>query len=138
MQTIKKYVVTTDSKHNETVAPNLLNREFSVKTPNTVWVSDITYLKIGRHWYYLTVFIDLFSRSIVGWDLRDSLERHSVIQALKKTIMRRRPGRDLMIHSDRGVQYVSQDFKKLLKIHGFIQSMSRKGNCWDSQYPYQS
>ena len=131
-KTIKKYVVTTDSKHNEPVAPNLLNREFDVKMPNTVWVSDITYLKVGRKWYYLTVFIDLFSRSIVGWDLSGSLERHSVIRALKKAIMRRRPGKGLMIHSDRGVQYVSQDFRKTLKTHGFIQSMSRKGNCWDN------
>ncbi|SDU40588.1 Integrase core domain-containing protein, partial [Desulfobacula phenolica] len=86
-KTLKKWVVTTDSKHNEPVAPNLLNRKFDVKIPNTVWVSDITYLKVGRHWYYLTVFIDLFSRSIVGWDLSRSLERHSVIRALKKAIM---------------------------------------------------
>ena len=131
-KTIKKYVVTTDSKHNEPVARNLLNREFDVKMPNTVWVSDITYLKIGHQWCYLTVFIDLFSRSIVGWDLSGSLERFSVIRALKKAIMRRRPVKGLIIHSDRGVQYASQDFKKVLKTHGFIQSMSRKGNCWDN------
>ncbi len=131
-KTLKKFVVTTDSKHNEQVAPNLLNREFDVKTPNTVWVSDITYLKIGRQWYYLTVFIDLFSRCVVGWDLSGSLERHSVIRALNKAIIRRFPGRGLMIHSDRGVQYASQDFKKILKKYGFIQSMSRKGNCWDN------
>ncbi len=131
-KTLKKWVVTTNSNHNEPVAPNLLNRKFDVKMPNTVWVSDITYLKVGRQWYYLTVFIDLFSRSIVGWDLSGSLERHSVIRALKKAIMRRRPERGLMIHSDRGVQYASQDFKKVLKTHGFIQSMSRKGNCWDN------
>ncbi|SDU11397.1 IS3 family transposase, partial [Desulfobacula phenolica] len=131
-KTLKKWVVTTDSKHNEPVAPNLLNRKFDVKIPNTVWVSDITYLKVGRHWYYLTVFIDLFSRSIVGWDLSRSLERHSVIRALKKAIMRRQPGRGLMIHSDRGVQYASQDFKKVLNTHGYIQSISRKGNCWDN------
>ena len=131
-KTLKKFVVTTDSKHNEPVAPNLLNREFDVEAPNTVWVTDITYLKIGRQWYYLTVFIDLFSRCVVGWDLSGSLERHSVILALKKAIMRRRPGKGLMIHSDRGVQYASQDFKKSLKKHGFIQSMSRKGNCWDN------
>ncbi len=103
-KTLKKFVVTTDSKHNEPVAPNLLNREFDVKKPNSVWVSDITYLKVGQHWQYLTVFIDLFSRSIVGWDLSRSLERHSVIRALKKA----------------------------LYTHGFIQSMSRKGDCWDN------
>ncbi len=131
-KTLKKFVVTTDSKHNEPVAPNLLNREFDVKKPNSVWVSDITYLKVGQHWQYLTVFIDLFSRSIVGWDLSRSLERHSVIRALKKAILRRRPGRGLMIHSDRGVQYASEDFKKALNTHGFIQSMSCKGDCWDN------
>jgi putative transposase len=131
-KTVKKFVVTTDSKHNEPVAPNLLNRKFSVKVPNTVWVSDITYLRIGRNWYYLAVFIDLFSRSVVGWDLSDSLERHSVIKALNKAVMRRRPDKRLMVHSDRGIQYASKEFKSCLKTHGFVQSMSRKGNCWDN------
>jgi putative transposase len=131
-KTVKKFVVTTDSRHNEPVAPNLLNREFDVKEPNTVWVSDITYIKIGRTWYFLTVFIDLFSRSVVGWDLSDSLERYSVIKALNKAVMRRRPGKGLMIHSDRGIQYASKDFKTRLRTHGFVQSMSRKGNCWDN------
>ena len=131
-KTVKKYVVTTDSKHNEPVAPNLLNRKFNVNTPDTVWVSDITYLRIGSRWYYLAVFIDLFSRSVVGWDLSDSLERYSVIKALKKAVARRSPGKGLMIHSDRGVQYASKDFKNLLNRYGSIQSMSRKGDCWDN------
>jgi len=131
-RTSKKYVVTTDSKHSYPVADNLLNRKFNVTAPNMVWVTDITYLKVGRQWYYLTVFIDLYSRIIVGWDLSGSLDRHSVIRALNKSIMRRRPGKGLMIHSDRGVQYASHDFRKLLKSHGFIQSMSRKGDCWDN------
>ena len=131
-KTVKKFVVTTDSKHNEPVAPNLLNRNFSATGPDRVYVSDITYLKIGRKWYYLTVFIDLFSRLVVGWDLSDSLERFSIIKALKKAILRRRPGKGLMIHSDRGIQYASKDFRKELETYGFIQSMSRKGNCWDN------
>ncbi len=131
-KTIKKFVVTTDSNHNEPVAPNLLNREFNVKVPNAVWVSDITYLRIGRKWHYLTVFIDLFSRSVVGWDLSDSLERYSLIKAFNKALIRRRPDKGLMLHSDRGVQYASKEFRKRLKYHGFIQSMSRKGNCWDN------
>lgn len=133
---MKKYVVTTDSRHDEPVAPNLLNREFDVKVPNTVWVSDITYLKIGNSWHYLTVFIDLFSRSVVGWDLSESLECHSLINAFDKAVVRRRPDKGLMIHSDRGVQYASKEFRKNLKSHvkshGFIQSMSRKGDCWDN------
>jgi len=131
-KSIKKYVVTTDSKHNEPVAPNLLDRQFAVSTPDTVYVSDITYLKIGRKWHYLTVFIDLFSRMVVGWDLSSSLERFSAMRALNKAILRRRPGNGLMVHSDRGIQYASGDFKKLLNKNGFIQSMSRKGNCWDN------
>lgn len=131
-KTVKRFVATTDSKHDEPVAPNLLNREFNVKVPNTVWVSDITYLKVGRDWHYLTVFIDLFSRSVVGWDLSNSLERHSLIKAFNKAVIRRRPNKGLMVHSDRGVQYASKEFKSNLKLHGFVQSMSRKGDCWDN------
>jgi len=131
-RTVKKFVVTTDSKHKKPVSPNLLDRQFTVSTPDTVWVSDITYLKVGRKWHYLTVFIDLFSRIIVGWDLSESLERYSVMRALNKSILRRRPNQGLMIHSDRGVQYASDDFRAILKKHHFIQSMSRKGNCWDN------
>lgn len=131
-RTVKKFVVTTDSKHSEPVAPNLLDRQFSVPTPDTVYVSDITYLKVGKRWYYLTVFIDLFSRYVVGWDLSDSLERFSAIRALHKSIARRRPGPGLMVHSDRGIQYASRDFRAALANYGFVQSMSRKGNCWDN------
>lgn len=128
----KKFVPTTDSSHSEPVAPNLLDRNFATLTPNTTWVTDITYIKVGRKWHYLTVFIDLYSRIIVGWDLSDSLERHSVIRALKKAVARRKPNPGLLIHSDRGVQYASKDFRSCLKKHGYIQSMSRKGNCWDN------
>jgi putative transposase len=80
----------------------------------------------------LTVFIDLFSRIVVGWDLSESLERHSMIRAFQKALWRRRPGEGLLVHSDRGAQYASADFRKLLKDKKFIQSMSRKGNCWDN------
>jgi putative transposase len=131
-KTTKKFVVTTDSKHNEPVAPNLLNREFTASSPNTVWVSDITYVKVGRKWFYLTVFIDLFSRIIVGWDLSASRERHSMIRAFNKALWRRRPSQGLLVHSDRGVQYASAGYRKLLKENKFVQSMSRKGNCWDN------
>lgn len=131
-RTLKKFIVTTDSKHTEPVAPNFLDRQFHVKSSNTAWVSDITYLRVGQRWHYLSVFIDLFSRKIVGWDLSSSLDRHSTIKALNKAIMCRCPGKGLMIHSDRGVQYASSDFKMILVKHGFIQSMSRKGNCWDT------
>ncbi len=131
-KTTRKFVVTTDSSHKEPVAPNLLDRRFSAYKPNTAWVTDITYIKVGKKWFYLTVFIDLFSRIIVGWDLSASLDRSSVIRALKKAIARRRPPKGLMIHSDRGVQYASREFRKLLAKYGCTQSMSRKGNCWDN------
>jgi len=122
----RKFIATTDSKHNEPVAPNLLARNFTVSAPNIVWVSDITYLKVGAKWYYLSVFIDLFSRAVVGWDLSDSLASTSVIYALKKAIMRRNPERGLMIHSDRGIQYASSSFRTVPDENGFTQSMSRR------------
>jgi len=131
-RTVKKFVATTDLKHNEPVAPNLLDRNFTVSLPDQVWVTDITYLKVGSKWHYLTVFIDLFSRMVVGWDLRSSLERYSAMRALNKSILKRRPGQGLMVHSDRGVQFASFDFRAVLEKHRFVQSMSRKGNCWDN------
>lgn len=131
-RTLKKFVATTDSRHAEPVSPNLLNREFSVDSLNKVWVSDITYLKVGQKWHYLTVFIDLFSQIVVGWDLTESLDRRSMLYAFRKALWRRRPEKGLLVHSDRGVQYASGDFRKLLKEHHCVQSMSRKGNCWDN------
>ena len=128
----RKFFVTTDSRHNEPIAPNILDRQFSPESPNTAWVSDITYVKVGSNWSYLTVFIDLYSRLVVGWDLSESLERHSVMHAFQKALWRRRPSSGLLVHSDRGVQYASADFRNLLKKNQFVQSMSRKGNCWDN------
>jgi putative transposase len=131
-KTKKKYVVTTDSKHSNPIAPNLLNREFTASSPDRVWVGDITYLRVGAKWYYLSVFMDLFSRIVVGWDLSESLDRHSMIYAFQKALMRRRPAQGLLVHSDRGVQYSSAEFRGLLQENQCVQSMSRKGNCWDN------
>jgi putative transposase len=103
----RKYRVTTDSKHNLPVAPNLLERNFSTAAPDKVWVSDITYLATKTGWLYLTVIIDLFSRMVVGWALSSSLSHEMVVVALKRAIRRRRPGKGLVFHSDRGVQYAS-------------------------------
>lgn len=128
----KKFVVTTDSKHSEPVAPNILDRQFTTDSPNAAWVSDITYVKVGSKWNYLTVFMDLYSRIIVGWDLSESLDRHSMIHAFQKALWRRSPPAGLLVHSDRGVQYASADFRDLLKKNQFVQSMSRKGDCWDN------
>ena len=128
----RKYRTTTDSKHSHPVADNLLQRNFTTDGPNKAWVSDITYIATARGWLYLTVFIDLYSRLVVGWALSSSLSADMVLTALGRGIRNRRPGPGLMIHSDRGVQYACNDFRKVLKKHRFIQSMSRKGNCWDN------
>ena len=128
----RKYRVTTDSKHHFPVAPNLLERNFSAEAANKVWVSDITYLATKTGWLYLTVIIDLFSRLVVGWALSSSLSHEMVVAALKRAIRRRRPGKGLIFHSDRGVQYACTDFRKELAKHEFIPSMSRKGDCWDN------
>jgi len=106
-KTTKKFVVATDSKHNEPIAPNLLDRQFSVETPDTAGVTDITYLKIGRSRYSLAIFIDLSSRFVIAWDLSDSLERHSAIKALNTAIMRCRPGKEVRIHSDQKLPFVT-------------------------------
>ena len=128
----RKYKVTTDSKHHFPVAANRLERNFSADAADKVWVSDITYLATGSGWLYLTVIIDLFSRMVVGWALSSSLGHEMVVTALKRAIRRRRPGKGLVFHSDRGVQYACTDFRKELNKHKCIQSMSRKGDCWDN------
>ena len=128
----RKYRPTTDSKHSHPVAENLVDRNFRVDEPDRVWVSDITYIATERGWLYLTVFLDLFSRMVVGWALSSSLSAEMVLTALYRGIGNRRPGSGLIIHSDRGVQYACKDFRKVLEKRHFIQSMSRKGNCWDN------
>jgi len=128
----RKYRVTTDSKHHFPVAPNLLERNFTTTASDKTWVSDITYLATRTGWLYLTVIIDLFSRLVVGWALSSSLSHDMVVTALKRAIRRRRPGKGLVFHSDRGVQYACNDFREELDKYGFIQSMSRKGDCWDN------
>ena len=128
----KKFKTTTDSKHNLPIAPNLLNRQFKVEAPDRVYVSDITYIWTREGWLYLAVILDLFSRQIVGWSLNNRMSRELVMNALRMAIWRRRPAPGLIFHSDRGSQYCSNDFQKMLEIHGMVSSMSRKGNCWDN------
>jgi transposase InsO family protein len=110
----RKYRVTTDSKHHFAVSPNVLKRNFTAPAPDKVWVSDITYLATRSGWLYLTVIIDLFSRMVVGWALSSSLSHEMVVVALKRAISRRRPAKGLVFHSDRGVQYACNDFRKQL------------------------
>ena len=128
----KKFKATTDSKHNLPVAPNLLNRQFEVKEPDQVYVSDITYIWTSEGWLYLAVILDLFSRQIVGWSLNNRMTRKLIMDALRMAIWRRRPAPGLIFHSDRGSQYCSKDFQEMLKTHKMKSSMSRKGDCWDN------
>jgi putative transposase len=128
----RRFQKTTDSNHSNPVAPNLLNRQFNVAHPNRVWVSDITYIWTEEGWLYLCVIIDLFSRKAVGWSMSENIDTKLILEALKMAVIMRHPPKGLMFHSDRGVQYTSHDFRKALKRYKMIQSMSRKGNCWDN------
>lgn len=131
-KTVKKFKATTDSKHSNPVAPNLLNREFTANKANQKWVGDITYIWTTEGWLYLATVIDLFSRRVVGWSMSNRMTKALVNQALRSAINSRRPSRGLLWHTDRGSQYASTSHRKLLKKYGIIQSMSRKGNCWDN------
>jgi len=128
----RRFKVTTDSQHDYPVAPNLLNRQFNVQQPNTYWVSDITYIWTMEGWLYLSVVIDLFSRMIVGWAMESHMRAELVIDSLKMAVTHRSPSDGLIFHSDRGTQYACDDFRTALKGYEMIQSMSRKGNCWDN------
>jgi len=131
----KKYKVnTTDSKHSYPISENLLNRDFKTILPDKVWVSDITYIKTQQGWLYLTVVIDLFNRKIKGWSLSENLTAQStVIRAFKMAVGKRLKKENLIFHSDRGIQYACNEFREVLgKEGGIMQSMSRKGNCWDN------
>ena len=131
----KRYVPTTDSKHNLPVCENILNRNFKANWIGQKWVSDITYLKTKTSWLYLTTILDLFDRRIIGWSTSKTMEAdETVVSALEMAYGNRKPENDLIFHSDRGGQYCSNEFKKSLKRYcpNLQQSMSRKGNCWDN------
>jgi putative transposase len=130
----KRFRVTTDSNHDLPIAPNLLDRKFSVGAPDKVWVGDITYIPTDEGWLFLAVVIDLFSRQVVGWALREDMRRDIVIDALRMAWFKRHPDKQsgLIFHSDRGSQYASEDFRNLLKGYDITPSMSRRGNCWDN------
>lgn len=128
----KKFVVTTDSKHDLPVAENLLDRQFDVDTPNTVWTADITYIPTDEGWLYLSAVMDLCSKGIAGWSMDERMKTDLVADALTMAYGRRNPGVGLLHHSDRGSQYASEDYQNLLKAYGMRASMSRKGDCWDN------
>lgn len=128
----KKYKATTNSKHNLPVADNILNRDFTATEPNQKWVSDITYIPTKEGWLYLAGVMDLYGRKIVGWAMSSRMTTDLVSAALKQAVGRTGAKQGLLVHSDRGVQYASNDYQKLLKSYGFVCSMSRKGNCYDN------
>lgn len=123
---------TTDSKHGLAVADNVINQDFTATAPNQKWGADITYIKTGEGFLYLAVVLDFFSRKIVGWAASDNINADLCCRALKMALIRRRPPKELIHHSDRGVQYASSDYRQILINNNFSQSMSRKGNCYDN------
>jgi putative transposase len=131
-KTKRKFVVTTDSKHNLPIAPDLVQRRFNPETPNQLWSGDITYIATDEGWVYLAAVIDLFSRQVVGWSMKDHMQTSLVKDAITMAGFRRRPEVGLIFHSDRGSQYCSHEFQDALKGWGIRSSMSRKGNCWDN------
>jgi transposase InsO family protein len=127
-------LMTTDSRHSLPIAPNLLNRNFTVAAPNQAWTGDITYISTGEGWLFLAVVIDLFSRRVVGWSMQPEMRSSLVIDALEMAWLRRGPDKSTgrIFHSDRGSQYASHEFSQVLQTCGIAASMSRKGNCWDN------
>jgi len=128
----RKFKATTDSKHNLPIFDNLLNRDFTATAPNQKWVTDITYLSTREGWLYLCVYIDLYSRSVIGWSMNKRMTKALVCDALTMALWRRGFPKDVIVHSDRGSQYASKRYRHLLKAHDLHGSMSKKGDCWDN------
>ena len=125
-------VRTTDSNHDEPIAPNRLAQAPKATAPNQIWVADITYIQTKEGWLYLAAILDLYSRKIVGWAMSERLDTALVLNALAMALLHRRPPAQLLLHSDRGVQYASADYRRALGQAGLIASMSRRGNCYDN------
>ena len=131
-RTVKRYRSTTNSKHRYPIAENKLNQNFFIPKPNKVWLSDITYISTKEGWLYLAAILDLYSRRVIGWKLDKELHSDLVIKALKRALDERSIEEGVMFHSDQGFQYASDRFRKVLEHNGMIQSMCRKGNCYDN------
>lgn len=127
----RKFKRTTDSDHAFNIAPNLLQQDFTASGPNQKWAGDITYVWMREEWVYLTVIIDIFSRRVIGWAIRNRMKQDLALRALNMAIAIRRPPPGCVHHTDRGSQYCAHDYQKLLRKHGFKVSMSAKGNCYD-------
>jgi putative transposase len=131
-KTKRKFRQTTDSNHNQPVAENLLDRQFDPPGRNESWVTDITYIPTREGWLYLAAVEDLFSRMVVGWSMDATMTSRLVVDALEMAVVRRLPGSELVAHSDRGSQYASEHYQRLLGVEGITCSMSRRANCWDN------
>jgi putative transposase len=127
-----RWVRTTDSCHQFPIASNLLDRNFVAHAPNCVWLADITYVETDQGWLYLATVMDLYSRRIVGWAMADHLRTELPLAALRMAVAAKQPGPGLIHHSDRGVQYASEDYRKVIQSAGFQASMSRKADCYDN------
>lgn len=128
----RRFKVTTNSKHANPVAPNVLDQQFEAERPNEKWLADITYLPTREGWLYLAVVLDVYSRLIVGWAMGISLEQELVLRALRMALHQRRPQAKLLHHSDRGSQYTAETYQQLLAAYGITVSMSGAGNCYDN------
>jgi len=128
----RKFQSTTDSNHDRPIAANVLDRDFRATRPNEKWVTDITYIWTAEGWLYLATVIDLYSRRVVGWSTGESLETSLCLKALAMALGHRKKIKGLTHHSDRGVQYASEDYQEALKARGIECSMSRRANCWDN------
>ncbi len=131
-KTTRKFRHTTDSNHDRPVADNLLDRQFDPAAPNEAWVADITFIPTREGWLYLAVVEDLYSRMVVGWAMGPRMTSRLVVDALGMAVQRRLPGAELLAHSDRGSQYASEHYQRLLARHGITCSMSRRADCWDN------
>jgi len=131
-RTKRRFRVTTNSKHNKPIAENLVEMQFKPEKRNSLWTSDITYIRTREGWLYLSVVLDLWSRSVISWRADRNMDENLVIKPLEKAIRDRQPGSELILHSDRGSQYASQRLRQVLRENNITQSMSSKGNCYDN------
>ena len=128
----RRFRRTTDSNHNHPIAPNVLARRFDASSTNDAWVTDVTYIATAEGWLYLATILDLCSRRVVGWATSDANDRELALAALRRALKARRPPPGTIHHSDRGSPYASDDYRAELARHGFVVSMSRRGDCWDN------
>jgi putative transposase len=131
-RTKRRFRVTTNSKHKKPIAENLVEMQFNPEKKNSLWTTDITYIRTREGWLYLSVVLDLWSRSVISWRAESFMDENLVIKPLEKAIRDRQPGSELILHSDRGSQYASQRLRQVLRENNITQSMSSKGNCYDN------